>query len=235
MTAPRHALVLGGTGAVGGAVLHELTRRGVAATFTYHRSAARAAALTAELGHRGVAVDLADPAAVAAMLDGLDRDGVAPDVLITCAAVSPGGELAALALADWRACFAVNVDATAQVCAWFARAGRGGDIVLVGGLDRGQSLPLPVAYAASQGALATLAMALGHELGDRGIRVNLVALGVLDSGLSRQLSTARRKDYQQFSALRREGTPAEAARVIGWLALENSYVQGKVIAANGGI
>ena len=95
-------------------------------------------------------------------------------------------------------------------------------------------MPLPPAYAASQGALSALAMALAHELG-ADLRVNLVALGVLDAGLSRQLSAGRRKDYQTFSALRREGTPAEAASVITWLALENRYIHGKVIAANGGI
>ena len=64
---------------------------------------------------------------------------------------------------------------------------------------------------------------------------NLVALGVLSAGISEGLAAARRRDYEKFSALRRAGTPDEAARVIAWLALENSYIQGKVIAVNGGI
>ena len=225
----RRALVLGGTGAVGRAVVTALRDAGVDVTFTYRRSRE----VAAELGARGatsVEVDLADPEAVAGLLGAL-----APvDVLVTCAVAPPGAAFVDEREADWRAAFAVNVDATAAACRWFARTATTGDIVLVGGLDRGQSLPLPPSYAASQGALAALAMALGHELGAR-IRVNLVALGVLDAGVSRQLSAARRKDYQAFSALRREGTPAEAAKVICYLALENRYVQGKVVAANGGI
>jgi 3-oxoacyl-[acyl-carrier protein] reductase len=83
--------------------------------------------------------------------------------------------------------------------------------------------------------LAALTMALAKELGPRGIRVNMAALGVLDSGLSRDLDIKLLADYQVFSALRRCGTPAEAARAILWLALENSYMNGKVLPVNGGI
>lgn len=224
------ALVLGGTGAVGAAVVAALAARGVAVTFTYRRSVEKAEALAAAHGARALPIDLADLDALEALLATLP----APDVIVACAAAAPGPAFVEQTAAGWREVFAVNVDATAAVCRWRARAGGAGDIVLVGGLDRGQSLPLPPAYAASQGALSALAMALAHELG-ADLRVNLVALGVLDAGLSRQLSAGRRKDYQTFSALRREGTPAEAASVITWLALENRYIHGKVIAANGGI
>ena len=78
-------------------------------------------------------------------------------------------------------------------------------------------------------------MAVAHEVGPRDIRVNLVALGPLEGGISEGLSARRRKDYQTFSALRRPGTPDEAAKVIAWLALENGFIQGKVISVNGGI
>jgi NAD(P)-dependent dehydrogenase (short-subunit alcohol dehydrogenase family) len=94
---------------------------------------------------------------------------------------------------------------------------------------------LPVHFAATQGALSAMTMALGHELGPRGVRINLVALGVLDAGISAQLASHRRRDYEKFSALRRAGTPDEAARVIAWLALENTLIQGKVVSVNGGI
>ena len=65
------ALVLGGTGVVGSAVLRELARRGIAAVFTYHRSEDKARGLELELGHRAVRVDLADAAATVAMLEAL--------------------------------------------------------------------------------------------------------------------------------------------------------------------
>jgi 3-oxoacyl-[acyl-carrier protein] reductase len=138
-------------------------------------------------------------------------------------------------VAGWDCAMAINVRSAYVVARWIAERGKPCDLVLVGGLDRAQSLPLPVHFAASQGALTALVMALGHELGPRGVRVNLVALGPLTAGISTQLAARRRKDFETFSALRRAGTPDEAAKAITWLALENTFIQGKVIPVNGGI
>jgi 3-oxoacyl-[acyl-carrier protein] reductase len=227
----KRAFVFGGTGAVGGAVLRELARRSVPAVFTFHRAEEKARVLAAELGHTAVRVDLADAAATSALLDAQD----ATDVVIHCAGVSASLALPEIDLAAWQTAMAVNVQSAFLACRWVAARGRRCDVVLVGGLDRAQSLPLPAHFAASQGALSALAMAVAHEVGPRDIRVNVVALGPLDSGLSTGLATRRKKDFETFSALRRAGTPDEAAKVIAWLALENSFIQGKVIAVNGGI
>jgi 3-oxoacyl-[acyl-carrier protein] reductase len=83
--------------------------------------------------------------------------------------------------------------------------------------------------------LGAMVMAIAHELGPRGVRINMVALGILNEGLSQGLLAQSRKDYETFSALRRVGTPDEAARMIVWLALENRYIQGKIVPVNGGI
>ncbi len=234
----RKALVLGGTGTVGTAVLRELSRRGVTASFSFHTNEATAKALAGELGHVPFAVDLADPVSLRAALDAQPT----PDLVIYCAGVTAAQPLIELDVATWQRAIAVNVHAPLQVCQWLAqRRGMPGpgaslvDVVVVGGLDRTQSLPLPAGYAATQGALSALVMALGHELGPVGIRINMVALGVLEGGTSRDLASRRRRDYETFSALRRIGTAAEAAKAIAWLGLENTYIQGKVVPVNGGI
>lgn len=218
----KRAIVLGGTGYVGSALLRELARRDVPTAFTFRQSEDKARVLATELGHTAHRVELSDPAALRAWLDGQDT----PDVLIHCA-VATGDDL--------RHTMAVNVEAAHVACQWLAARGAPADIVLVGGLDRTQSLPLPPVFAATQGALSALAMALGHELGPKGIRINLLALGVLAGGISTTLAARRRKDYETFSALRRPGTADEAAKAIAWLALENTFIQGKVIPVNGGI
>src|SRR5262249_30556619 len=102
-------------------------------------------------------------------------------------------------------------------------------------LDRGQSLPLPSPFAAAQGGLAALAMSLAKEVGDANVRVNVVALGLLDMGLSKTVSPALVEDFKTHSALRRLGTTREAALAITWLALENTFMSGRVVPVNGGI
>jgi len=187
--------------------------------------------LATEYGHRAVQVDLADAAATRACLDALG----AIDVVIHAAAVTAATGIAEVTHETWRDTMAINVESAFVACQWVATRGTPCDIVFVTGLDRTQSLPLPPHFAATQGALGALAMSAAHELGPKGVRINVVALGVLSSGLSEGLSAARRKDYETFSALRRVGTPDEAARVIAWLALDNTFIQGKVISVNGGI
>ncbi len=234
----RRALVLGGTGAVGSAVLKELARRDVPAVFTYFRSEEKAQDLTRSLGSTGIQVNLADAGATRAFLDKLGAEGPLPDVLIHCAGVAAPLSLGEIGEGAWQEAIAVNAHAAFLTCQWLALAEkRRGDIdvVLVSALDRTQSLPLPVHFAVSQGMLSSMVMAIAHELGPRGVRINAVALGILSHGLSQRLMEQRRKDYEKFSALRRVGTPDEAARTIAWLALENTYIQGKVVSVNGGI
>jgi 3-oxoacyl-[acyl-carrier protein] reductase len=234
----RTALVLGGTGAVGRVIVRQLVAAGVRTVFTYHRARELADTLGRELDARAFAVDLAEPAAAGALAQQLRDEGVVPDLLVHAAAISRTAALADLSDDDWDRCLAVNARSAFQIVRALApdltRAG-GGDVVLLGGLVPGQSLPAPIAYAASQGALSALAMALAKELGPAGVRVNMVALGILGVGLTQDLETRRREEYQTFSALRRMGTPEEVAATVLWLGLENRYMTGRVVAANGGL
>jgi 3-oxoacyl-[acyl-carrier protein] reductase len=236
----RHALVLGGTGVVGRAVLRELAGRGVSATFTYWRSEEKARVLALEYGHRAVQVNLADARETRKCLEGLANDQPGPDVLIHCAGVNSSRAFEDIDSDTFEETISVNAQSAFLACQWLAaqrpkNQTANMDIVLVGALDRTQSLPLPVHFAASQGMLGAMVMAIAHELGPRGVRINMVALGILNEGLSQGLLAQSRKDYETFSALRRVGTPDEAARTIVWLALENRYIQGKIVPVNGGI
>ena len=224
----RRALVFGGTGAVGREVLRELARAGVAATFTYLKSADLARTLASEYSSRALRVDLADEAAVCELVRGLDQP---PTIFVHAAAILGSAE-------TFGAVQAVNVTAAfaaaRELAPRMAGAG-GGEMIFLGALERVQSLPLPAAFAASQGALSAMAMAFAKELGPRRIRVNMIAVGLLEEGLSRGLDPKLIEDYKSFSALRRIGKAAEVAAVVTWLALENTYLSGKTLPVNGGI
>ena len=217
------ALVIGGTGAIGSAVLRGLAKARVPTTFTYRTNEAKARALSTELDQRALALDLTDLAAARAV----DLSGMT--ALVFCAA-SPLSKDET----DAEITRALTVSVHTPLVLTRALSGPA-NVVFVGALHAGQSLPLSAPFAAAQGALGPLAMALAKELGPRDIRVNLVTGGLTKEGFSASIDPARIADYERFSALRRLGTPDEIAAPILWLALNNTYVSGKVFPANGGI
>lgn len=229
------ALVFGGSGAVGGEVVRGLVGAGLRTRFTYHARAERAHALASELGAHAQAVDLTDMRAVRALVGDLDPT---PEVFIHAAGAGRFARLADVTDEEWLRVQAVACQSAFVACQALgprmAERG-GGDIVLVGALDRSQSLPLPVHFAASQGMLGAMTMALAKELGAGGVRVNMVALGPLEEGLGQAVSPKLIADYKGFSALRRVGQLREAARAVLWLALENTYMSGRSVPVNGGV
>ena len=159
--------------------------------------------------------------------------------MIHCAAVTRSAPALESTCEAWQEVFDVNCRsafvAARELTRRLSESETGGDIILLGALDRAQSLPLPPVFAASQGALGAMVMAMAKEFGPLGVRINLLSIGVLTDGLSRDLSGKTLADYETFSALRRRGTPEEVARAICWLALHNTYLNGKSVPINGGI
>ncbi|GAB4560868.1 MAG: 3-oxoacyl-[acyl-carrier-protein] reductase [Haliangiales bacterium] len=260
----RRALIFGGTGAVGSALVHALSDRGAKVRFTWNqrRPAAEAeaealiAAVTAAQAQTqenptatgntprqralptALGVDLSDLAATRAVLRKLIDADEAPDIIVHCAAVADVEPWHTLSDDAWERSQRIGCQAlfaAVQELAPSLRARGGGDVIAVGGLDRAQSLPIPVLYAATQGMLSGLVMALAKQLGGDNVRVNMVALGPLETGLSHKLDPELRAAYLRFSAQRRLGTAEEAAHAIAWLALNNRYMNGKVLPVNGGI
>jgi NAD(P)-dependent dehydrogenase (short-subunit alcohol dehydrogenase family) len=96
-------------------------------------------------------------------------------------------------------------------------------------------VPAPVHYAAAKGALAGMTAAMAKELGPHGVRVNLVAPGILEDGMSRSLPEELRTEYLKHCGLRRYGRLSEIAAWAGWLALHNTYVTGQTILVDGAL
>jgi NAD(P)-dependent dehydrogenase (short-subunit alcohol dehydrogenase family) len=220
----RRALVLGGSGAIGSAVVRGLVARDVATTFTWHEHSHEIA------GAAAVRADLTKAAELRALFAGEPFD-----ILVHCAAVHRPGALADLTTEDFDAAVALSGRSAFVAMQELARARRPAHVVFVGALERAQSLPLPAPFAAAQGMLSALAMSFAKELGPQGILVNVVAGGLTNEGVAKGVSAKNLAHYTKLSSLHRLATPDEIAAPVLFLALDNAYMTGKTLAANGGI
>ena len=226
-------LVLGGTGLVGRALVRRLAERGHEVAFTWCSDEAGAGALPG----RALRVDLSERGAASALFQSLDIEHFNIEGFAHCARLRPEQHQDA----DEAELLERTVRLSAEAALLGARALAEGspdgvrNAVLCCAWSPGQSLPMAAPLAAAQGALVTLAMSLGRELASQGVRVNGLALGLLEGGAAEAVSPEQTETYTRLSALRRVGTAAEVAATIAWLLEENRIMNGRVLASNGGI
>lgn len=248
MNEPLKCLVFGGSGALGRVVCTTLAEQGSRVAFTYHSGEAVARELLPKLpdGHAR-RLDLLSVGEIDRAIDEAISVLGGLDAFVQCAAVahtakSSGPKVHHL-MGDvdepgWDAMMDVNVKSTffaARKVAEILKRGKGGNIVLVGSIDGVKSVPSPVHYAAAKGALGGMTQSMAKELGGHGIRVNLVAPGILEAGLSKILPDDLLKEYLKHCGLKRLGRLSEIAAVIAWFAQRNTYVTGQTILADGGL
>jgi NAD(P)-dependent dehydrogenase (short-subunit alcohol dehydrogenase family) len=240
--------VFGGSGALGRVVCETLAREGARVAFTYHRREDLVPELLGVLpGGLARRLDVRDVAAVECVVDEVAGELGGIDAWIQCAGVAVTTEaegrrlhqsMASVDPGGWDEILNVNVRSTffAVRRLWpIMRGGGGGNVVLIGSIDGVKPVPSPVHYAASKGALGGMTSAMAKELGPHGIRVNMVAPGILESGLSRDVPEDLLREYLKHCGLRRVGRQSEIAAIVAWLALHNTYVTGQTILADGAL
>jgi NAD(P)-dependent dehydrogenase (short-subunit alcohol dehydrogenase family) len=179
-----------------------------------------------------------DPVAVAAAID---QFGL-PDVVVNNAGIVRFGALDELTLADWQAVVDVNLTGTfvvAQTIAqrWIA-AGCGGSIVNLTSINGVAAGPRSGAYGTTKAAVALLTSQMALEWGPHGIRVNAVAPGLIDAGMSAPIyaDAATRQARESKVPLGRLGTGADIASAVLFLASEAAgYITGQNLIVDGGV
>lgn len=251
-TERRVALVTGVTrkAGIGAAIALALARAGYDVATAYYRPYDRAMAwgvaddepeaIVRELrasGARayGFEVDLAEPDGARALFAAVREQFGRVDCLVNNAALSVATTIDTMTSADLDSHYAVNVRAMALLCAEFVRALPASASGRIVNLTSGQgmsALPNELAYAASKGAVEAFTTSLSAAVASRGITVNAVDPGPTDTGW---MDAARRASLLQTTPLRRLGTPADAARLVAFLASEAAArVSGQIIRSRGG-
>ena len=228
----RSVLVTGGNRGIGLAIARAFAENGDVVTIT-HRSGEPPNGLS------GVRCDVTDQDSVDAAFDQVQERHGPVEVLVANAGVTRDTLLLRMSDDDFRTVVDTNLTGAFRVVRRAARGmlrARKGRIVLIGSVVGLLGSPGQTNYAATKAGLIGMARSIARELGSRGITVNVVAPGFVESDMTAELSEERRAEILAGIPLARYASADEVARVVRWVASdEAAYITGAVIPVDGGL
>jgi cyclic-di-GMP-binding biofilm dispersal mediator protein len=228
----KQALVLGGSRGIGAAIVRRLVKDGAASTFTYSSSPDAAERLASETGATAIQVDSTDREAVARVI----AEHSPLDILVINAGIALFGNPPEVDPADIDRLIDINVRGPYHAAVDAGqRMNDNGRIIVIGSVN-GDRMPFPggAAYALSKSAIQGLVRGLARDFGPRGITVNNVQPGPVDTDMNP--ADGPLKDMMHAGmAIKRHGTPEEIAGMVAYLVgPEAGFVTGAQHTIDGG-
>lgn len=237
------ALVTGASRGIGRAIALELGKRGfiVVGTATTAAGAEKISSYLAkqQIKGTGMSADVSSAESVNGLIAAIGQEYGAPAILVNNAGITSDNLLMRMKEEEWSSVIDTNLGSMYRLCKACVRSmtkARWGRIINISSVVASSGNAGQTNYAASKAGIEGFTRALAKEIGSRGITVNAVAPGFIDTDMTRELPEKQTEILLSSIPLGRLGQPEEIAAVVGFLASDSgAYITGETVHVNGGM
>lgn len=237
------ALVTGASRGIGQAIADELGRRGavVVGTATTESGAEAISRILVDQGYRGrgLQLNVTESASVEALIKSITQAFGPPTILVNNAGINRDNLLLRMKEEEWATIIDTNLSSVYRLSKAVLRSmmkAQHGRIINITSVVGATGNPGQANYAAAKAGIIGFTKSLAREVGSRGITVNAIAPGAIETDMTRALPQAQREAVLNTVPLQRFGTPQEVAFAVAFLASsEAAYITGETLHINGGL